>query len=282
MRAPGLGLFLAVTFGFSWAIGALIWQTGGLAGKYAVPLLVIYMAGPALGGIVAAGVHDRGRRLTALGLQWRPNMVWLLAFALPFIIVVLSVLVSVLAPGIELASATQKLGEIIRARGTDPDSLPMSLDQLMLLTIFVQLPLGIAINAIVLLTEELGWRGWLWDRWRSMGFWRGNLAIGLLWGVWHAPIIVMGHNYPGMPLWGPVLMVVFSVLLSPLIGWLREYGRSVLSASIFHGGINALGGFSLLFLSSADMPWRGIVGFGGFAVLLAFWVPLYWHQKQNR
>ncbi len=36
---------------------------------------------------------------------------------------------------------------------------------------------------------ELGWRGWLWDRRRGFGFWRGYLLIGLIWGARHAPLI---------------------------------------------------------------------------------------------
>ena len=54
----------------------------------------------------------------------------------------------------------------------------------------------------------------------------------------------MGFDYPHTPLAGPVLMAVFSMLLSPLIGWMREKGKSVFDASTFHSAMNAVAGLS--------------------------------------
>ncbi len=279
MRTRGLALFFAVNFGLSWSIAWILSARGGLESTYAVSLMIAYMAGPALGALVTAWVYDRGRMKEALGLVFKPNAYWIVALILPFIIVTLSVLFSLLGHNVELVSPIVGFRDALLQKNVDTDALPLSIETLFWVQMLIGLPLGIAINALVLLSEELGWRGWLWGRWRGLGFWRSNLAIGFVWGVWHAPIIVMGYNYPGMPVWGPVIMVVFTMLMSPLIGWVREKGGSVFAASIFHGTINALAGLSLLVLSNAQMPWRGMVGLGGMFALALLWVPLLLARK---
>jgi len=38
---------------------------------------------------------------------------------------------------------------------------------------------------------------------------RANVLIGLVWGLRHAPPVVQGHDYPGSPVTGVVVTVVF-------------------------------------------------------------------------
>ena len=275
----GLCTYLLITFGFSWAVGAMIWKTGGLGTPHALALMVVYMAGPALGALVTAWRYQPREIGQVLGLSVRPNLYWLWALVLPFVIVALSVLISMASPGVKLANPIAAFSALVAAKGGA--TIPLSPVTLFWLQMLVGVPIGIAINAIVLLSEELGWRGWLWWRWRPMGFWSGNLAIGFVWGVWHAPLVIMGFNYPGMPRTGPVWMVIFTMLLSPLIGWVRERGHSVFAASMFHGTMNAIAGLSFLFLSRVDMPWRGVVGLGGMIAMALLWIPLFVFQKRS-
>ena len=79
----------------------------------------------------------------------------------------------------------------------------------------VALPLSIVlgpfINLIFGLGEEVGWRGFLLPRLLHLGKARAYLLLGVIWGLWHAPLILAGFNYPGDPAGGIVMMCILSV-----------------------------------------------------------------------
>jgi hypothetical protein len=135
---------------------------------------------------------------------------------------------------------------------------------------------GPVVNAPIMLSEELGWRGTLWAEWRSLGFWRHALATGVVWGFWHAPLIAMGHNYPGDPVLGIFLMIVFCVLLTPALHLVRDRGGTIWHACLFHGTINAGATLGVLCIHSSSWAGRGIVGAPGLLALAvtAGWVAL--------
>jgi hypothetical protein len=99
-----------------------------------------------------------------------------------------------------------------------------------------------------------------------------SLTIGLIWGVWHAPLVLMGHNYPGLGWTGVGLMTVWTILLTPYLALARERGGGVWSAGAFHGSLNAVAGIGLLFQTQTAWPWNGLLGLAGFGVLAAGWV----------
>lgn len=264
-------LFLLIAFAWSWAIGAALWRFGWMtpegAGLHTVAGLVLYMCGPAIAALICAARFDAGRRAEALGFR-SPLNTWILAAWLAPIAVTGGALVFTLAfSDRAYQPMTVALDALLRAQGKDPSDLPLSLSALAAIQFASAAVLGPLINAPLLLSEELGWRGWLWSRWSRLGFWRNVGLTGFVWGLWHAPIIALGHNYPGMPVSGPFLMIGFSLLLCPLLHFVRERGGSVWHAALFHGTLNAFGPLSLLLVSDASMPWRGIVGAGGFAAL---------------
>jgi membrane protease YdiL (CAAX protease family) len=137
----------------------------------------------------------------------------------------------------------------LRAGREPPPTPPFEVAVLMALPAFLIAPL---INTLVAIGEEVGWRGYLWARWQPLGPRRAALAIGVIWGVWHAPIIVQGHNYPGEPLLGPLLMVVLTVAYGVILAWLRARSGSVWPAALAHGALNAEGGAVAVFLTPAD------------------------------
>jgi membrane protease YdiL (CAAX protease family) len=92
------------------------------------------------------------------------------------------------------------------------------------------------------LSEELGWRGYLYHLWRRrFGFWRYSLFVGLIWGVWHWPMnYLFGLNYPQYSVLGIIIFPMFTMLLSVLMTLVRDHGRSVWAAGILHGVWNAV------------------------------------------
>ena len=99
----------------------------------------------------------------------------------------------------------------------------------------VQSVLVLPILAIVIaFGEEYGWRGYLQSELFKLGRVRGVLLLGVIWGAWHWPLILMGYNYPGHPLLGLVLMALYTTGLAVVLGYAVLKSGSVLLASSLH------------------------------------------------
>lgn len=266
-------VFLAVAFGFSWLVALGIWRLELIdpqaPSPFAAAALFLFMWGPAVGALVCALMFDRGRRRLALGIRL-PFNTWLaIAWLAPALIAGASLAITLAFSGRTYQPLEVALEASLRTMGQDPAAIGMPLATLGLVQLTISVLLGPVINLPLMLSEELGWRGWLWDRWSALGFWPNALLTGFVWGLWHAPVIALGHNYPGMPVAGPLLMIGWCVLLSPIMHLVRERGGSVFHAALFHGTINALGPLSVLLIADPSMPWRGLVGVGGGVALAA-------------
>ncbi|PFG18368.1 phosphoenolpyruvate synthase [Propionicimonas paludicola] len=113
---------------------------------------------------------------------------------------------------------------------------------------------GITINALFAFGEEYGWRGVLAGELRPLGVLRSNLVIGVLWGLWHAPIIIlMGHNYGDQWALGVPMMVAWTVPLSFLLTWVKERTGSVLAPAMLHGAYNGTIGIFALLIIGGDL-----------------------------
>ena len=82
--------------------------------------------------------------------------------------------------------------------------------------------------------EEYGWRGYLQTELLKLGRVRGVLLVGVIWGIWHWPLILMGFSYPGHPLLGMVLTVFFTTGLAIVLGYAVLRSGSILLAAYLH------------------------------------------------
>jgi membrane protease YdiL (CAAX protease family) len=94
--------------------------------------------------------------------------------------------------------------------------------------------------------EEYGWRGYLQGELIKLGKVKGILLVGLVWGLWHAPVILMGHNYPGQPVWGVVLTTLYTIALAFFFGFAVLKSGSVWLAAFLHGLNNQVVAFLTL------------------------------------
>ena len=78
----------------------------------------------------------------------------------------------------------------MRQQVTNNPELPL------LMMVAQSLAAAVTINMLAALGEELGWRGYLHEKLISRGFWKCSLITGIIWGLWHAPLILQGHHYP--------------------------------------------------------------------------------------
>ena len=145
--------------------------------------------------------------------------------------------------------------------------LPGSLALLVGVGVLGAVGAGWSINGILALGEEYGWRGFLWEAWRHHGVVRANLAIGAVWGLWHAPLIVQGFNYPGHTLSGVLVMIGFTTATSFLLTAIRERTGSVLPAAAAHGAINGVAPLLGLLSAGGDPRVSGIAGVLGWIAL---------------
>jgi membrane protease YdiL (CAAX protease family) len=113
-------------------------------------------------------------------------------------------------------------------------------------TFFNMVILGPLLGLIITFGEEYGWRGFLQSELVRLGRVRGVGLLGIIWGVWHWPVIWMGYNYPGQPVLGSVLFVGYTVLLSYFLAYAVFKSKGVWTAAYLHGLFNQTVSFFLL------------------------------------
>lgn len=125
--------------------------------------------------------------------------------------------------------------------------------------------LGSLFNVTVAFGEEIGWRGWLLTSLRPLGTWPALLIVGAIWGLWHAPLILLGYNFSRPDITGLAFMVGGCIMTGILFGWLRLRTGSVWPAVAAHAALNGSAGMLLgLFIDgSASAPDLALVSFLG-------------------
>lgn len=196
-----------------------------------------------------------------LPLALRPNRYWLFAWLFPVGLTLLSIPLSL---PFGRWQGLKGLQEAI------PNLQPLPEPLLWSILLLLGLLAGATVNLLAALGEELMWRGYLWEKLKAQGFWPASLEIGLYWGFWHAPLILMGYNYPQHPLLGAGMMTLFSILLTPALLYVREKGGSILGAALLHGTLNAVAGLSVLAVERTNDLLVGVLGLPGLFLLAAF------------
>jgi len=119
--------------------------------------------------------------------------------------------------------------------------------------------LGPLLGLIIAFGEEYGWRGFLQTELTRLGRVRGVLLLGIIWGIWHWPIIWMGYNYPGQPVLGSLLMVAYCIILAYFLAYAVFKSKGIWTAAYLH----ALNNQALSFLMIAVVaPTNTLYSFG--------------------
>ncbi len=100
--------------------------------------------------------------------------------------------------------------------------------------------LGSVLSMVALFGEEYGWRGYLQSELFKLGRVRGVLLLGVIWGAYHWPAILMGWNYPGYPLLGLVLMVLWCTVSGVVLSYAVLKSGSVLLSAFLHAVGNVI------------------------------------------
>jgi len=268
-------LFIGLTFFFSWLMSILFWVFGGDWNTHAsLAMAVAYMFIPMIMAIVVQKFIYKQPLKVPLGISFKLNRWFLVAWLLPPIIAFATFGVSLLFPGVEYSSEMTGMFERFESVLTPEQlnqmeaqaaSFPVHPIWIMLLQGLIA---GVTVNAIAGFGEELGWRGLLQREFGYMGFWKSSTIIGLIWGIWHAPIILQGHNYPQHPIVGVFMMIIWCILLAPIFSYVRLKAKSVIAAAIIHGSLNGTYGISIMLIKGGNDLTVGSTGLAGFIVLV--------------
>ncbi|MGM1017548.1 MAG: CPBP family intramembrane glutamic endopeptidase [Actinomycetota bacterium] len=260
--------FVILSCGLAWLVALPLWLGDGLASPLVGVLLPVLMFTPAIAVLIvmlAFGFPARGERLRFLGL-WplRParRVVGLSVLALVAspVLVLLAVMVAALFGWVQLdLLGLSGLTESLAA--TVPEGAPVPPAGIVLVSQLIAIPIaGATLNALLAFGEELGWRGFLVPALRPLGTWPTLLISGVVWGLWHSPIILLGYNFGRPDLLGVLLMVAGCVAWGVLLGWLRLRSASVWPAVFAHGALNAAGGMVALLYAAGTTLDMGLVG----------------------
>jgi membrane protease YdiL (CAAX protease family) len=213
----GIIAFVAIAFGLAW-----LPSVPALFGSDPFGLILMPIA-PAIAAVVVRrwvtreGFGDSGLR---------PNLrrwpLYLLALTWPVATTLLSIL---LAWVLRLTP-----GGFGLPWGKEAPELPTLLGWMLL-------PL---VAAPIFFGEELGWRGYLQVRLLANRPVHAAIATGLIWGVWHYPMILTGGQRTESRWLMLALFPLVAVVLSLFFGWLRAVTGDVWAGSVAHAANNGM------------------------------------------
>ena len=235
--------------------------------KYTV-LASLYMLLPLMIAVVIQKVDKDKLASTGL-LRFKIKASWLVAWMLPVVMVLLTLVVNALVPGCEFNTDMSAMvpADSVTEEQREMLALFMNPAVVIMITIVSGLLAGVTINAVFAFGEEYGWRNYLVDVLREQKFVCASILIGIVWGLWHFPLILLGHNYPQHSVAGVFMMVVFCVLASFIETYIVVKTKSVFPAAIFHGTINAVAGLNVILIKGGNDLLNGMTGLSGFIVM---------------
>lgn len=242
------GKYLIWTFGIAWVMQAgvaLLYQGGlSLIGQMAAQLLMAVMMFVPLLSVLLSG-----NRLSGMG--WKPHIrgtikPLLMAWFFPAILSAIgAVLYFAVFPGHFDVSGAYFANIGGEAALAQLEAQGISYSQYILIAIVSCLTYAPLVNMLLAVGEEAGWRGFLYPQLKAkFGKKKGWLIGGVIWGMWHWPLMGLigyeyGKDYVGFPVVGMLLFCVFTITAGIACDWLYEKSGLIWAPAIFHGAINA-------------------------------------------
>lgn len=164
--------------------------------------------------------------------------------------------------------------------------------------VYIQILTGILLSPFVnflnCFGEEWGWRGYLLPKLLNRFKTTAALLVGgVIWGLWHTPLIIMGHNYGvgyrGFPYLGIFAMCIFCIVIGIILSYVTIKTGSCIPAVMGHGTINGLASAGMLF-TSLENPYNvflgpmpvGLVGGAGFIFTAAWLLYLLYKEEKDK
>ena len=275
--------FIILTCLVSWAVAGIAIFLGIRETKTISYMIfgMFYMLLPASCAIILQLIHKE-KPFRNLSISFRFNRWFIIAGFVPIIAAFMALGISLFFPNVSFSSSFEGVLQQV-----PDDKKELAMEQLLkfppaiflLISVLQAIAAGYTINAVFAFGEELGWRGFLLKALKEKKFLLVSLITGIVWGIWHFPLILRGHNYPQHPVLGVGMMVIFCVLLAPVMTYIVIKSKSVITAAIFHGSLNAIAGISVLYLVGGNDLTNGLTGFAGFIALIIITLAFYLFDK---
>ena len=176
----------------------------------------------------------------------------------------------------------------LKVSGGSAETYPMPLVTLVIIQALTGLFLGPIMNFVTCFGEEWGWRGYLLPKMsKKLSAIPMLLVNGIIWGLWHAPLTAIGHNYgvgyPGFPFTGILAMCVFCIVMGIVLSYVSMKTQSCIPAVLGHGAINSNAGIGLYFTADGGNPFigpapTGIIGAIPFIVVAILLLIFYFRR----
>lgn len=247
-------MFVALSMGLGWAAFLSIPALGLAYGSGpSVAILMAAMFTPALSSVLTRLITREGFQNMYLRPHFKGHIKpYMLIYLGPTALILLSAAIYFLIfPG-SFDPALSRLTALM-AQGNETG---LSAPALLAVQTAQMVVIGPIVNIIPTMGEELGWRGYLLPKLRAFCSDRAALVLsGVVWGVWHWPVIVLGHNYgtdyPAYPWLGILAMILFCVALGIIEGYASIRLKSAVPAAMIHSAVNAGAGLPI-YLSIGD------------------------------
>lgn len=226
----GLAIYFAVLVPLTAVFEAIIIITGNFSWSS------ILMFAPVAASVVARLVLREG--FADVSFRFGGRRTWnMILLALVFPIVVGLVAYGIAwATGLAQFDPQLPAGRIATLIGEVTSSPVMVFVILLLFATFV----GVFPQSLSAAGEEIGWRGYMLMRLIDAGVPRPVLVSGIIWGLWHMPLILAGLYVAGSsPILSAVLFMVSVVSFGFVIARMRLETGSIWPAIVFHGAWNS-------------------------------------------
>lgn len=233
-----LSIYLALSFGMTWLIffAAIIngfrWDGNNLDMESFVALGMLM---PLIAHVFTRMITREGFQLTGedsmmLGIDLKNKkwIIYLFAIFIPYIYQELGNVLLILVAPKSFSSNTANL----LLFQNKPYLIP-----------FIAIS-GAVVASFAALGEEVGWRGYMMPKLiKIMGLNKAIVVGGIIWGLWHAPLTCIGHNfgteYPGFPCVGILLMCCFCIFVGSILTFVTVKTKSIWPATFLHAVNNS-------------------------------------------
>lgn len=263
-------IYIVITFALTWAYCLLIVYpiANGetLSGVPAAATQLVVAAAmffPAIGVLLTRLFTKEGLKAAWLKPNLRKNLkYYLLAWFGPGILTFAGMCIYFLLFPDQLDLSFGYFTATLEAAGAPVETLPMSVGMLMLVQALQAFFLAPIMNFVTCFGEEWGWRGYLLPKMKNLLPTVPMLLLtGTIWGLWHAPLTIIGHNYGlgyrGFPFTGIAMMCLFCIVLGVFFSYVTLKTKSCIPAVLGHGAVNGIAAIGIYFTKDGGNPFVG-------------------------
>jgi CAAX protease family protein len=268
-------IYLVIVFAFSSFFYFLILHSGSLGNGRGLYVLGLMWC-PALAGMLTLRLN--GRPISDLGWKWGETKYQIRSWYIPIL----------------YASIAYALVWILHFGAFGNPEYYDSLTQTMHLggSPWISIVMGIVLTGTYgmirsvssALGEEIGWRGFLVPELsKTASFTATSLISGIVWSLWHYPVLIYGDYNAGTPTWyGLTCFTVMVISISFVFAWMRIKSGSLWTGAILHGSHNLYiqGIFTPLTRNTGKTAWF-IDEFGCLLPLVAIAFAIYFWSKRR-